>query len=75
MGKIQKFKQKMASPTGVDKERSDEEREQRERNPRKSEQSHFFAEAKNDQKQKVKLGTGQISFDKVRSCFLRDCER
>jgi hypothetical protein len=42
----------MASPMGFDKERSDEEREQSERNPQVSEQSHFLTTAKNEQSKK-----------------------
>ncbi|MBE6366121.1 MAG: hypothetical protein E7053_10330 [Lentisphaerae bacterium] len=40
------------SPTGVDEERSDEVREQSERNPRKSEQSRIFCKAKMHQSKK-----------------------
>ena len=59
----------MASPTGVDKERSDEEREQSECNPKESEQSHFLQAAKNDHGKKKKAWRGKSKFAEVRIYF------
>ena len=63
----------MASPTGVDEERSDEEPERSDGNPRKSEQSHFLTTAKNEPKQKVKAMAGKIYFPKPLLAFCGDC--